>query len=281
MKVHQVVHYATLQVVRDAIYDDLASDIQDLEVGVFALVAIAVNGLVDLFVVPDPVPEVEGSLLGVLALVVGARSFDVADVGHDHVLVVALGLDKEDLNVLTCTDVSHPLPPVLGGVCCVEDSNHAALLEPIQHVGYGSLSGGLPSTLALGVVRVEEVGRGLRGVMSAVVAHVEGLGVDGEPLQISLSWRVGTGQFLVTLRGNMGGNTFLCYETLASCWQTHHNNADLGVLGLDAHTISLWCHDCSPRTEPSRTRVWCQRTKSEDVQRRKRRWSGNGKLERI
>lgn len=42
----------------------------------------------------------------------------------------------------------------------------------------------------------------------------------------------------------LGIVTFLCYITLAACWQTNHHDADLGILSLDASAISAWCHAC-------------------------------------
>lgn len=105
MKVHEVVDNPTLEIVPNTANDDLLADVHDLEVGQVGLLAIGVNGAIDLFVVADAVAEVEGSSLGILAAIVGATSLDVADVGHDELLIVTLALDKEDLDAVGVADL--------------------------------------------------------------------------------------------------------------------------------------------------------------------------------
>ena len=105
MKVHEIVDNSTLEVVPDTADDDLLADVHDLEVGQVGLLAVGVNGAVNLFVVADAVAEVEGSSLGILAAIIGATSLDVADVGHDELLIVTLALDKEDLDAVSIADL--------------------------------------------------------------------------------------------------------------------------------------------------------------------------------
>ena len=56
----------------------------------------------------------------------------------------------------------HPLASLLGGVGSVEDANNTALAEPAEHISNGGLSGETSSSLALGIVRVEEFGGRVR-----------------------------------------------------------------------------------------------------------------------
>lgn len=186
MEVHEVVDNATLKVVLNAIDDDLLADIHDLEVGVFVLIAVGVDGLVDLFVVSDPVTEVLGSGLGILAAVVGTGGLDVADVGHYEVLVVALALDEEDLDAVGGEGIGDPFATLLGRVGRIEDADDATGAEPGQHVRDGGLGSGTALPLALLVVRVEEIGCGMGCIIAPIVADVERLGWDGEPLKVAL-----------------------------------------------------------------------------------------------
>lgn len=188
VEVHQIVYNAALQVVLYAVDDDLAANVQDLEIGVVTLVAVSVNGLVDLLVVLDAVPEVERSLFGILSFVVGTRGLDVPDVCHDEVLVVALGLNEQNLDTLTCAGIGDPFAALFRRVCRIQDSNDTALLEPCQHVCDGGLCSGFPPALPFCVAHIKEVGGWLRRIGPAVVTHVERLGVDGEPLEVTLSW---------------------------------------------------------------------------------------------
>lgn len=250
MQVHEIIYDSALQVVLDAVDDHLGANVHDLEVGEVTLVAVLVNRLVDLLIHLDPVPEVQGSLLRILSLVVRAGSLDIPNVGHDQVLVVAFGFDKEHLNALAGALLVDPLAPILGRIGCIEDTNDATLTEPFDHVGDGCLGGHSSSSFALGIRCVEEIGRRVRSVGSSVVAHIEGLGIDGEPLEISLGYSKGKTKSEVSsesfsMHGQIDLLTLLCYETLPARWKANHHHADLSVLGLDTAAISASspCHD--------------------------------------
>jgi hypothetical protein len=162
VEVHEVVDDAALEVVLDAVDDDLLADVHDLEEGVLALVAVLIEALVDLLIVADAVAEVEGGGVRVLAGVVGAGSLHVADVGHDETLVVTTALDEDDLDALAGASVKNPLAAVFCGVCGIEDSYCAlGLPEPLQHVVDSGLCGGAAFSLTLLVGVVEEVRGGL------------------------------------------------------------------------------------------------------------------------
>jgi hypothetical protein len=185
VQVHEIVDHATLQVVLDAIDDDLLAHVHDLQVGQMALVL--VNGLIHLLIVPDAFSEVLRSRVGVLALVVGRRGLDLKDIAHDQGLIVALRLHEQRLDALCITTFLDPAAALLGGVGCIEDADHATFLEPLQHIGDRSLGSSSTHTLALRVGVVEEVGTRLGRVLASVVAHVEDHGVDREPFQVPLS----------------------------------------------------------------------------------------------
>ena len=167
----------------DPVDDDLASNVDDLAVCHVGLVL--VQCLVDLLVHCDSLSEVERRLFWVLPFVVGAGRLDLTNVGHDHILVLALALNEQRLDSLGIADVLDPAAATLGAVCGVEDRNEVVLsFEPLQHVGDGSFGGCPAKSLALLVVRVEEVCCRLWRIGAAVVANVEAFCGDREPAQI-------------------------------------------------------------------------------------------------
>lgn len=62
------------------------------------LVTVLVDGLVDLFVIPNACSKIERRLLWILAFVIRTRRLDISYVCHDQILVVTLGLNIYDLN---------------------------------------------------------------------------------------------------------------------------------------------------------------------------------------
>lgn len=92
VKIHQVVDHTALEIVLDAVDDNIGSDVGELDIG--QILFFVVNRLIDLLVLGNAVQEVFGGHLGILALVVWAGGFDVDDVSHDERLIVADGLDK-------------------------------------------------------------------------------------------------------------------------------------------------------------------------------------------
>jgi hypothetical protein len=60
-------------------------------------------------------------------------------------------------------------------------------VEPFDHVIDSRLRSSATHSLAFSIARVEEVGGGVRGVVSSVVAYIEDLSIDGEPLEVALS----------------------------------------------------------------------------------------------
>jgi len=178
MQVHQVVHYPTLQVILDPIDNDLAADVEDLEIGQVFLVIVFVHGLVNLLIISDAIAEVLCRLLGILALVVGACGLHVADVGHDEILIVALALHKDDLDALPHARLLHPGTAILGGVGGVQDADNTARLEPLKHIGYRCFGSRTAPPFAVGIVRVEKVGSGLSGILTPIIADVKDICPD-------------------------------------------------------------------------------------------------------
>ena len=183
VKVHQIIDHAALQVILNPVDDDLAADVDELDVRQVLL--ILVDGLIDLLVVADAIAEVLRGHLGVLADVVRACGLDLEDVRHNEGFIVAFGFDKEGLDAFGDATALNPLAAGLGGVGGVQDGDDAvAAGEPAQHVSHRRLGRGTTKTFALGIGRVEELSRGLRGVGAPVGPDVEGPGLDGKPGQV-------------------------------------------------------------------------------------------------
>jgi hypothetical protein len=186
VQVHQVIYNAGLEVVVDLVDDDLSTNIHNLDICEVLLVALRIYGLIDLLVVADAIPKVEGRSLGIGALVVGRGGLDLEDVGHDERLVVAAGLDIQRVDALLGALVVDPASAHACRVRGVEDGNGALTAsEPLQHVSESSLSRCTAHLLARWVVGVEEVGGRLWGVGAAVGANIEDLCLDGEPFEVS------------------------------------------------------------------------------------------------
>jgi hypothetical protein len=151
------------------------------------LFTISVNGTVHLFVVANAITEIESSSFRVLSAVVRARSLDVSDIGHDEFFVVALALDKENLDTVFVADLQNPLATFQSRIGSIENTNNAARTKPGEHVGNSSLGGSTAGAFSFGIVDIEKIGRGLWCIITAVVANVESLCGDGKPLKISLS----------------------------------------------------------------------------------------------
>ena len=183
MKIHEIIHHPALQVIPDITNDHAVAHVHDLAVRELLL---AVDRLVHLLVVADAIAEVLRRQLRVLARVVRRGGLDLTDVGHDELLVVALGLDEQRVDVGPIADLLDPAPPLARRVGRVEQRHRAlAAPEPGQHVRDGGLGGHLAQPLALGIALGEEVGRRLRRVLPPVRADVEILGRDREPSQVA------------------------------------------------------------------------------------------------
>lgn len=171
----------------NAIDDDLLSNVHNLKVRVLVFVAILVNGLINFFVIADPVQKVLSSSFGILAAVVWGGGFHVTDICHDNVLVVAFAFDKEDLDAMLRANVVDPFPTLLGRIGGIQNCNDASGTEPSEHVSYSSLCCCTALPLALGIVGVKEVCGGLWRIVAPIVADVECLRRYGQPLQVALS----------------------------------------------------------------------------------------------
>jgi hypothetical protein len=178
VQVHQVVDNSALKVVLNSVDDDLLPHVHDLEVSIVVLILVPVDSLVHLLIISNAIAEILSGLFRILALIVRARCLNVADVGHDEILIVALTLDEQDLNAVARTSVHDPPAAFLGGVGSVQDADDAAMAEPGHHIRDGGLGSGATLSLTFGIVGVEEVSGWLRGIVTPIVADVESLGRD-------------------------------------------------------------------------------------------------------
>lgn len=187
VEIHQIVDNTTLEIVLDTVDDTLLADIHKLQI--CQVILRLVNSLVDLLIIGDTVTEILCSLLGVHSDVVWGGCLDFQDIAHDKVLVVALGLDIHGLNTGLVTFCLDPAAARLGRVSSIEDCNDSAILEPDEHVRHSSLSRSTSHSLSFAITSIEEVCSGLRGVIATVVSNVEDLRVNGEPLEVALSYK--------------------------------------------------------------------------------------------
>jgi len=106
VEVHQVVHHTALQVILNGVDDDLFAHVDQLDVSEIFLVL--VDGLVDLFVIADPIPKIFCGLFRILTFVVGRTGLDLEDVGHDQSLIVTLGLDVDGVDIVGRAFLIYP-----------------------------------------------------------------------------------------------------------------------------------------------------------------------------
>lgn len=180
MKVHKIVNDSALEVVFDLVNDDLLAHIDQLYICQVPLVLI--DGLVYLLIVPYAVPKVQCSRLWILTLIIGRRCFDFHDICHDGLFRITLRLNKESFDAVGLAALAHPSSSSLCRICSVKYSHDPPIcFEPLEHVIHRSFRSGMPHALAGFVGCIEEVGSGLWGVLSAVAAHIEGLGAYRKP----------------------------------------------------------------------------------------------------
>jgi len=185
MQVHEIVNNPTLQVVLNRIDDNLLAHIHNFQVCKIALILI--DCLVDLLVVANTLTEILCSRLGILAFVVGGGGLDFEDIAHDQLFVVAFALNEQCLDSVFVAALLDPTAAGLRTVRCVENGDDAALLEELQHICDGGFCGGLSHALSLQIIDIEEIGGWVGVVLSAVVAYIEDLGIDGQPFEVALS----------------------------------------------------------------------------------------------
>ena len=96
MKIHEIVHDTALEIVANAVDDNLLSDVDKLNICKIFLG----NRFVNLLVVADSIHEVLRRVFRILTLIVGAGGLDFQDVGSNQLLVITLRLDKHNLEVV-------------------------------------------------------------------------------------------------------------------------------------------------------------------------------------
>ena len=180
MKIHEVVHHSALQVILYPVDDDLLAHINQFHI--CQVLFILVDRLINLLIVPDPVPKVQCGGFWILALVVGGCGLDLHDVRHDGLFRITLGLDIEGLDAVGFAALTHPSSSGLCRICSIEYSDGSSVrLEPLEHVFHRGFGSSMPHTLAFFVGGVEEVGGGLWGILSAVRSDIEGPGAYRKP----------------------------------------------------------------------------------------------------
>lgn len=178
MEVHCEVDDSRLQVIGHLVDHDLRADVDKFDVGQIRFR----KCLVHLLVVPNPVSKVPRRLFRILADVIRRSGLHFQDITHDQIFVITLALNKEHVVPLRITTLLDPLPPVLGRIGSIKDSNMTAfMLKPAKHVGNSSFGGSAPETFAFRVAGIEKRGGRMGGVGTAVRSNIEGFSIDREP----------------------------------------------------------------------------------------------------
>jgi hypothetical protein len=218
MQVHQVIHHPTLQIILNAIDDNLFANVHDLQIRNITLVCI--DGLINLLIVPDSVSEISSRRLGIQTLIIRGCGLHLENVAHDEILVVAFRLYKQCFDSLSITTLLNPTSALFCRVCSIQNSDDSSLLEPVQHVCDGGFGGSAAHSLTLNIGGIEEIGCGLGSIISAVVSYVEDLRIDREPFEVALGCEAGV--LVESLRINVllgkGTRTFLRNEGLSTSW---------------------------------------------------------------
>lgn len=106
----------------------------------------------------------------------------------------------------------------IGGIQYSNDS--LTRIEPLDHICDGGFCCGVSTTFTFLITSIEEIGGGVRCVISAIRANVEGFGWDREPCQISDHCRsccVSQRSVSWGIAAEGIGDTFLGYEALPPC----------------------------------------------------------------
>ena len=180
MKVHEIIDNSALQIVFDLVDDDLLAHIDQLHV--CQVPFILIDGLVNLLIVPYPVPKVQCSRFWILTLVIGRRCLHFHDICHDGLFRITLRLNIERLDAIGAAAFAHPSSSSLCRICSVQYRHNSPFgLEPLEHIFHRGFRSSMPHTLAVFVGCIEEIGCWLWGVLSAVAADIEGLRAYRKP----------------------------------------------------------------------------------------------------
>lgn len=130
MQIHEVVYNATLQIILNAVYDDLFANVHDFEICILVFISVLIDGLIRLLIFANAIEKVLSSGLGVLAAIVWAGSLYVTNIRHDDVLIIALAFDKQDFNAIFDADFVDPFPALFGRIGRIEDRNDSSGAKP-------------------------------------------------------------------------------------------------------------------------------------------------------
>jgi hypothetical protein len=109
MEVHEVVNDSTLEIVPNSTDDDLLANVHDLKVSQMRLLAFGINSAVHFLVIANTVAEIKSGSLGVLAAVIWASGLNIANIGHDELFIIALALNKKNLDAIFVANLQNPL----------------------------------------------------------------------------------------------------------------------------------------------------------------------------
>ena len=180
MKVHEVVNNSALQVILNLVDDDLLAHINQLHV--CRVLFILIDRLINLLIVPYPVPKIQCRRFWVLSLIVGRCGLNLDDICHDGLFRITLGLHKDRLDTVGIAALTHPSSSSLCRIGSIQYSDSSPFcLEPLEHVFHGGFRCSMPHALAVFIGCIEEVGCGLWGILSAIGADIEGLGAYRKP----------------------------------------------------------------------------------------------------
>lgn len=167
---------------RNSVENDLASDINHLDVGE----AVVVEGLVNALVVLDSSTEVGNSELGILVGVVRRGQLGGPNVLLNNVRVLNDTLEEHHLDVLLSATRENELAARLGGIGGVVNSDRAPSDHPFDHVVQGGDSHVQALLLGILVVGVEELmGQLGSNTLAAVLADVKDAARDADPGQVA------------------------------------------------------------------------------------------------
>mmetsp|Transcript_3263 Transcript_3263/g.11431 ORF Transcript_3263/g.11431 Transcript_3263/m.11431 type:complete len:481 (-) Transcript_3263:479-1921(-) len=208
VQVAEVEHYSAWHIASDPVRNDLAADLEDLDVPKVVCVALLAERLVRGFVMRNSLTKVCDNILRRSIDVVGRLKLRCQHVRLDHLRIVADDLDEDGLHdqarLLFGDALQDQVPAPTSAVRAVEDGNGASLRpQPRKHVVEDGKSDLLSRTSALLVVRIKELVR-VEGtqILAAVVAEVEYPALVAHPVQVATELPAD--------------------KALATCWQANH-----------------------------------------------------------
>jgi hypothetical protein len=153
------------------------------------LVDLLINGLILHFVKVNTLNEIVDGIVAVDIFVVGRVDFDLFYVRFDDLGIVAHRFNEEEAKAKVFgAIVADEFAAFTRCVCRVEDDDFSFVVEPRAHVFEGFFGAHVANFNAFQVARIEEFLIGVEFVedgSAPVFAHIEGLGLDTDPVQVA------------------------------------------------------------------------------------------------